>query len=245
MLAGPASGRRLVGDAGCRNEASRVTPAEEIDRTRPIASQVYDYLRRRIVDNRLSPGTMISEAELARSLEISRTPLRAALQQLAKEGLVVTRPQVGSVVAKLDAAQLEEAVFARTALETAVVRKLAETRADLSALAPVLALQAAAAEADDYATFFGHDEAFHATLATIAGVPGLWKLVQSVKGHVDRQRYTLMSSIGMRSRRAYDEHLAIVDRIAAGDADGAARAMADHVNSVLEVGMPGEEGRES
>ncbi|MEO1364661.1 MAG: winged helix-turn-helix domain-containing protein, partial [Pseudomonadota bacterium] len=62
--------------------------SKEIDHALPIAPQVYNYLRARIVDNRLSPGAKISEASLAERLNISRTPLRAALQQLASEGLV-------------------------------------------------------------------------------------------------------------------------------------------------------------
>jgi DNA-binding GntR family transcriptional regulator len=116
-----------------------------------------------------------------------------------------------------------------------VVEKLAGSAADLGALDRMLALQAAAAEIDDYATFFQHDEAFHAKLAELAGTPTIWKLVQSVKGHVDRQRYSMMAGIPMRSRRAYDEHLLISDRIRNGDVAGASKAMADHVASVLEL----------
>ena len=65
--------------------------SREIDHSFPIAPQVYSYLRARIVDNRLPPGAKISEASLADTLNISRTPLRAALQKLATEGLVNTR----------------------------------------------------------------------------------------------------------------------------------------------------------
>ncbi|MCV6585248.1 MAG: GntR family transcriptional regulator [Marinibacterium sp.] len=207
----------------------------EIDKTLPISRQVYDVLRRRIVDNTLPPGARLSEATLAQEFAISRTPLRAALQQLASEGLVTIRPQVGTVVAQLDHERLRQAVFVRTALECAVVERLATLHPDLSPLDPILARQAEAARIDDYATFFHHDEAFHAKLAALAGVPDSWPLVQSVKGHVDRQRYTLMSQIPMRSRRAFDEHLSIIARIRDGDAKGASQTMAAHVGSVLEL----------
>ena len=208
---------------------------EEIDRSRAIAPQVYDYLRARIVDNRLPPDMRISEGGLSCSLDISRTPLRAALQQLANEGLIQTRPQVGSVVAPLNETQLEEVVRIRIALEVEVVRRLAEKRAVLDALEPILATQKRAAELDDYATFFPQDEAFHAALAGIAGMPNAWRLAHSIKGHVDRQRYQMMSGIPMRSQRAYDEHLKVIEKICAGDGDGAAEAMRDHINSVLEL----------
>jgi DNA-binding GntR family transcriptional regulator len=116
-----------------------------------------------------------------------------------------------------------------------VVETLAGSAVDFRELDLILAQQAAAAEADDFATFFRHDESFHAKLAELAGTPTAWKLVQSVKGHVDRQRYSMMAGIPMRSRRAYDEHLLIMDRIRNGDVAGAAKAMADHVASVLEL----------
>ena len=206
-----------------------------LDLTKPIPPQLYEILRQRIVDNTLQPGERISEACLAQEFNVSRTPLRAALQQLATDGLVSVRPQVGTLVAGLDAGQLNEAVFIRAALECAVVETLAGSAVDFRELDLILAQQAAAAEADDFAIFFRHDESFHAKLAELAGTPTAWKLVQSVKGHVDRQRYSMMAGIPMRSRRAYDEHLLIMDRIRNGDVAGAAKAMADHVASVLEL----------
>ncbi len=211
----------------------------EIDRSLPIAPQVYNALRQRIVDNRLGPGAPISEAVLARRLDISRTPLRTALQQLAGEGLIVTRPQVGSVVATLDTGRLEEAVFMRGALEGAVVRRLAERGLDEGDLAAAFAAQKRAADADDYAAFFREDELFHARLAELAGVPNAWRMVHSVKGHVDRQRYKLMAGIPYRSMRAYRDHREIVRHILAGDGEGAAQAMHAHVRSVLEL-LPAE-----
>jgi len=206
-----------------------------LDLTKPIPPQLYGILRQRIVDNTLQPGERISEVCLAQEFDVSRTPLRAALQQLAADGLVSVRPQVGTLVASLDIGQLNEAVFIRAALECAVVEKLAGSPIDLGKLDLMLAQQAAAAETDDFATFFRLDESFHAKLAELAGTPTTWKLVQSVKGHVDRQRYSMMAGIPMRSRRAYDEHLLIIERIRNGDVAGASKAMADHVASVLEL----------
>ncbi len=225
------------------NSLKSITSAEfyelldpsEIDRNLPIAPQVYEILRQRIVDNRLPPGAPIGESTLALRLNISRTPLRAALQQLAKEGMIITRPQVGSVVAQLDAARMEEAVVVRAALEAAVVRRLAERGFDEQLMALSFAEQEIAAEDDDYAAFFGHDEKFHAKLAELAGLPNVWAAIQSVKGHVDRQRYKMMAGIPFRSKRAYRDHREIVRLILAGDADGAEQAMRAHVNSVLEM----------
>ena len=214
-------------------------PSSDIDHTASIAPQVYDYLRSRIVDNRLPPGARISEAPLASKLKISRTPLRVALQQLATEGLITTRPQGGSIVAEFDNAQLHEAVLIRGALEVAVVQRLAESKADLTSLESIMAVQERAAQLDDYATFFVQVEAFHAELARLADMPRAWKITHSIKGHVDRQRYTMMACIPKRSQRAFEEHLKIIKEIRSGSPSGAASARRDHVNSVLELDLQG------
>ncbi|GGB53690.1 GntR family transcriptional regulator [Roseibium aquae] len=205
----------------------------EIDRSAAIAPQLYRILRERIIDNRLPPGASVNESDVSRMCAVSRTPLRAAMQQLAAEGLIVTRPQVGSVVARVDEAQILEAVLIRAALEAAVVRRLCETGIDETLIAGNLAMQQRAAEADDYATFFKLDEGFHHMLSDMADMPRAWRLAQSVKAHVDRQRLALMSSIPGRSLAAFKNHMAILDRIRAGDALGAACEMDAHVRSVL------------
>lgn len=206
-----------------------------IDTSRQIAPQMYDVLRARIVDNRLPPGSIISESEIARLCAVSRSPMRSAIQRLAAEGLLTVRPQVGTIVAPLDEARLNEAVFVRAAIECAVVRRLAERRADLSELQPLLEKQKVAADRDDYMTFFRYDEAFHASLARVADVPNAWQTIQATKAHVDRQRLQLMSSVRGRSAAAFGEHLAVLAAIGQGQVDAAEAAMERHIHSVLET----------
>jgi DNA-binding GntR family transcriptional regulator len=206
-----------------------------IDRGLAIGPQIYAALRHRIVDGRLPGGTPIHENDIASLCLVSRTPLRSALQQLGNEGLIVTRPQVGSVVAPPDRSRLEEALFVRSAIEQQVVRRLATTGLDEASLEPVMERQAAAAEIDDYASFFDADEEFHALLARTADVPNAWQLVHSIKAHVDRERFLLLSSTPGRSRQAYSDHLRILDAIRSGDGERAACEMARHVASVLEA----------
>ncbi len=207
----------------------------QINRSQPIALQIYSALRQRIVDNRLPPGVSLSETVLSARLNVSRTPLRAALQRLANEGLIQTIPQVGSVVAPLETDRLEESVLMRSALEEATARRLAESGIGAAAFEEMLSAQERLAARDDYAGFFREDEAFHESLAQLAEMPNAWRIVHSIKGHVDRQRYRMMSAIPMRSMRAYDDHRKIVSCIIAGDGDGAALAMRAHIHSVLEL----------
>lgn len=206
-----------------------------IDRERSIGPQMYVQLRNRIINNQLPPGALLHENALAELCAVSRTPLRAALQRLANEGLILTRPQVGSVVAPRDEIRTREALFIRSAIEQQVAARLAESGYDEAALQPVLARQEAAANIDDYTSFFAADEEFHAMLASQAGVPNAWQLVQSVKAHVDRERLNLMSSIPGRSRRAFEEHMRVMKTIRQGDSEAARRLMREHIESVLEA----------
>lgn len=208
----------------------------KIEFSEPMSPQIYTVLRQAIIQNRIEPGTPIYESKFAEVLGVSRTPFRAALQQLAKEELVETRPQVGSVVTSIDKQKIFSAIFCRGAIETAVVKRLATLGATkLDRLSRVLAIQADCTSRDDYIAFFEVDEEFHRLLAEIAGVPDAWRLIVSSKTHVDRARLQLQSSIPGRAAKAYREHLLIVDAIRAGDAELAVELMHAHVNSVMDI----------
>ncbi len=208
----------------------------KIDFGLPMSPQIYSIIRLAIVQGRIPPKTPIYEAKFGEIIGVSRTPLRAALQQLAKEGLVETRPQVGSIVAPIDQRKILSSVFCRGALEIAVVRRLAGMRdIDLGRVNQILAVQAECTARDDYNSFFPADESFHALLAQLAGVPEAWQLVLSSKTHVDRARMQLQASIPGRAEIAYRQHLSIVEALKAHDEDRAAALMDEHVHSALDI----------
>src|ERR1700740_3776685 len=103
---------------------------EPIDRRRASRTttrvEVYDTLRASIVSLQRAPGQRLSEAELARDLGVSRTPVREAIIQLRADGLVEVMPQLGSFVSKISLRNVREAQFAREALECAAVRIAAQ-----------------------------------------------------------------------------------------------------------------------
>lgn len=222
--------------AGVENIYRQAVSGVKIDFSEQMSPQIYMALRQAIIQNRIPAGTPIYESKFAEVLGVSRTPFRAALQQLAKEELVETRPQVGSVVTSIDRQKIFSAIFCRSAIETAVVRRLATFDAsEMDRLSRVLAIQADCTSRDDYIGFFEVDEAFHALLAEIAGVPEAWRLIISSKTHVDRARLQLQSAIPGRAAKAYREHLQIVEAIKAGNAERAAELMHAHVTSVMDI----------
>ena len=86
------------------------------------AEFAYDTLKRRILDNQLPPGAMLSEVALAQKLNMSRTPIREALKMLMRDDLVEIRDGVGTFVKSATQKDIEDAYAVRQALEVLAAR---------------------------------------------------------------------------------------------------------------------------
>src|SRR6476620_2116321 len=140
-------------------------------RPRTTASaRVYSDLRAELVSLQRRPGNAISEAEIALSYGVSRTPVREAILKLSDEGLVEIFPQSGIFVARIPLAALPEAIIIRKALEETTARLAAEraTSSQILNLHSILERQREACAAADRESFHQADEAFHATIADVA-----------------------------------------------------------------------------
>lgn len=211
-------------------------PAAAIrERGTTAASQVYQQLRAEIVGLKRKPGDPISEKDLAQAHGVSRTPVREAMLKLAAERLVEVFPQSGTFVARIPLSDLPETMIIRSALEEASVRHAAEraTPEQAARLAAIVERQRRMTQAGDREGFHLADEDFHATLSDIAGLPGVWALIQQVKVQIDRYRRLTLPEPG-RMERVIEEHAAIVAAIAAHDPDGAARAIKHHLEKLRE-----------
>lgn len=208
----------------------------KLDRTRQAAPQVFEWLRASILSLQLAPGTALSRTKLAERFELSQTPVRDALLQLAQEGLVDIFPQHATLVSRIDIASATQAHFLRCAIELEVVRTLAlaapEDTAVLRAkLTAQIDLQAALAIADTE-EFINSDQAFHRLMYEAAGAPDLYELVRRRSGHLDRLRRLDLPSPG-KAERVVRDHRAIVAALAASDADAAQAAMRTHLSGTL------------
>lgn len=165
---------------------------------------------------------------------MSRTPVREAVLRLTDEGLVEVFPQSGTFVARIPYGDLPEAIVIRKALETSAVRMATErlTRSQQLSLASIIEQQREAAEAGDTEQFHLADEAFHSRIAQISGYPGIWRLVLQVKTQVDRFRQ-LTLLMPKRMFIVVADHEAVLDRMIAGDPEGAAAALGEHLDAVL------------
>ncbi|MGF1477810.1 MAG: GntR family transcriptional regulator [Geminicoccaceae bacterium] len=204
----------------------------QLDPARAIAPQLYRLLRERIIRNELPPGTRISETEIAARYAVSRQPVREAFIKLSGEGLMAIRPQRGTIVTRIDYAAVLDARFLREAIEADIVRVLASdpSPAVVADLRRQVSRQKDTGARFELA-FMQLDDAFHRALAEGIGKAGAWKLIEGLKSQMDRVRFLALKQFPVG--KLVEQHRALVDRIAAGDAPGAERAIRDHLREVL------------
>jgi len=209
------------------------------------AAAIEKDLRRAIIELELKPGARLSEQDIATRLGVSRQPVREALIRLANSRLIEIRPHRGTVVARISAKEMTEALFVRQSVEIAVVARAAQNFDpwQRKRIASLLLKQEEAAGKLDHAGFREHDEAFHIALATGAGVGIAWIAIADMKTHMDRVcNMTLQSEADMTRR--VREHRAIMAAVDAQDVGAAQSAMEVHLSSILDD-LPDLETRHS
>jgi DNA-binding GntR family transcriptional regulator len=207
------------------------------DDTLSLAERAYRRLRDSIVAGRLAAGSRVSERSLAAALGISAQPVREALRRLEGEGMVVTLPRRGTVVAEFGPEHLAEMGRIRAALE-GVAAALAAERADadqLQALQDQLRTMGVATEAGDTEALAEANERFHALLHEAAGSTFLQRSLASLRGFDRVGRLRVLNSAPQEPPRALREHQGLVAALRARDPELAEERMRAHVLRSLET----------
>jgi DNA-binding GntR family transcriptional regulator len=216
-------------------EASASGQGERLRRV-SVSQQIQESLRARIVSLELAPGQGLSRSEIAAHYGVSQTPVRDALMKLEEEGLLDIYPQSKTEVSRIDVDQARETQFLRLSLELEVTRRLAQKK-DPSATAAarrILGLQKEALADGDLGLFANLDRRFHASLCEAGGVGGLWALVASRSGHIDRLRNLNLPDPG-KPANILHYHGLILDTIESGDTAAAETAVRDHLSGTLDA----------
>lgn len=214
-------------------DLSAVLPINRSVRRR-MSDRVYDELVAAIRDLRVAPGALISETELSRQLNVSRTPLREAISRLADAGLVEVTPQVGTHVSLISLAEVEQATFIRESLESsAFERALANGPVAVRQLRRLITLQRSALDSANGELFFNADESIHEEIFRLAGFPRVWEVVKRSKVQLDRARRLILPEV-VRSELIFDEHVQLVDALEAGNLELGRQIVSTHSRRVLE-----------
>jgi DNA-binding GntR family transcriptional regulator len=189
-----------------------------------LRMQAYEALEHLIVTQVLVPGTSVTEEELARRTGIGRTPIREALQRLAREGLVSIRPRSAIVILEMTHSRQLQLLEARAALQEQTVR-LAARRADVEQRARMLQL----AQAVEDAAAIGDGELYlriardiHAALCDAARNEFLQRFMGSL--YVLSRQFSFTHLREVDFPHAAGTHAAILRAVAARDEQAAAEA---------------------
>jgi len=195
---------------------------------------VYDEIRNRITSNRLRPGVKLTHEELAGTLNVSRTPVREALERLHQEGFVSKLPLRGFYVAEIDEDEVRELFEMREALELYALRHAMARgikASDLKRLDLFTANYKKTLQQEDaMPERMSADREWHLTLASCAANQTLLRTLRSIF-----ERLALkFRSDGFpvsRSEEALREHEAMMDALRASDLATAEKLLAGHIQS--------------
>lgn len=203
-----------------------------------LTEHVYDQLRDDIINLRLKPGQKVSEEKLARKYEVSRAPIRDAVQKLLQEDLVLVKPQVGTIIMPISLARIRDVCEVRMLLEPYAAGVAADriSGSDLEALDrnfKQLELGDLDKKRSDQ-LLFDTDSLLHQTIWRICGNIEIYNVLHSYRGLVQR---TVLAKIDPTERVApsRDEILPIFDGLQNRDKAAARQAMHDHVSSILRL----------
>lgn len=203
------------------------------------ADEVYEKLKAMAIAFEFAPGVRINEVELARTLEVSRTPLREALNRLQSEGFFTRAAGKGFMARHFDAKEVYDIYEMRRILEGGAVRLACERASDeqLEELARFVRESREVPHDSDAMELLGLDEAFHERLALMTGNEEYRRCLININGRIRFFRWVDMQN----GRRHYtqNEHLAIVQALMRRDADEAARLTEAHItrrmDQIIEV----------
>lgn len=216
----------MVGTASATRPAPAVEPAEA---ARSQSEEAYLRIRDRIVRLDMPPGSVVNEGKLREELQIGRTPIREALQRLARENLVRSIPHRGTFVADINITDLARITEVRVVLEAHAARLAAEklAPADRAAIEHLLdVLQHGGIS--DQRHLMELDQQVHRLVYKGARNTFLEATLERYFTLSLRLWYLVLDS-GVRLRQAVEEHVELLQAVLAGDGDAAEDIMRRHV----------------
>lgn len=200
----------------------------------PLRVSVADIIRQAIINGTMRPGTPVVEMALAEQLNVSRAPVREAIQILEADGLIESEPYKGKRVKPLTLKSVEELYSLREQFEAFAIRRIVEKRTDVSELTTHSDAMFLAAESNDLAGLNVADEAFHRTLITLADHGLMLSLWDNLYLRI-RQIMALRNSANRDLRAVARNHPPIIAAIEKHDMILAISLISDHTRSASQI----------
>jgi DNA-binding GntR family transcriptional regulator len=194
-----------------------------------LSARAYAEIRNRIVRLELAPGDVLREESLQAELGIGRTPIREALQRLARDQFVSVIPRRGMLVTPIDVSELSLLFETRATMEPYAAR-LACMRGVADDWNEMQQVLAESADAPGDAALLDVDRRCHEIIWRAAGNRFLTDTLDVLYAQSDRVWHMYLADVA-DTRHAVDEHAGILAVLRAGDPDASATAVEAHVKS--------------
>jgi DNA-binding GntR family transcriptional regulator len=205
------------------------------------AAVIARQLRDAIMTGALPPGTQLGESELAARFQVSRGPLREAMQHLVSEGLLRSERHRGLFVIDLEPGDVYDIYAARSAIERAAMLR-ALRGGDRDRIADVLEQtvteMATAASEDDPTALSTADLKFHEALINASGSKRLVRMARTLLIET-RMCLTALQSTYQRVEERVEEHTKLIQALRDGDEDTALTLLEAHMEDAVQRLAPG------
>ena len=197
--------------------------------------QAYEFIKTQITNHTLKAGQYITDAKIAKELNISRTPVREAFHRLENESLLVYEARRGWKVYTLSLEDINEIFDIKEVVEGMAARRAAECQDERlrAELQNTFREMCEAAEANDTDTWIRADLQFHDIIFAMANNERACRIIKNLNDQWNRVRIGF-TTIQSRVDRSCDEHKAIMEGILSGDGEEAERQTHAHFNQVRE-----------
>ncbi|GAA1583123.1 GntR family transcriptional regulator [Kribbella hippodromi] len=198
-----------------------------------LRDSVANALRAAVISGELQPGEVYSAPTLGARFGVSATPVREAMLDLVREGLVISLRNKGFRVTEVSDADLDDVAAVRQLIEPPTVRAVVPVipAADHPRLRELAEDIVVAAEAGDLIAYIEADRVFHVTLLAYSGNQKLVDVVSDLRSQTRLLGLTPLVESG-RLVRSATEHHDLMDLVEAGDAEGAEQLMRRHIGHV-------------
>lgn len=217
------------------SDVSASLSGEEFTATRQTAHEyVRSVLRRAILNGELKGGSRLVQAELAATLEVSTTPVREALRDLATEGLVQFDPHRGAIVAELSSEDVHDIYEIRRVLEPLAMRQAVPKLSD-ALLGRLRKLHQDMIDEPQAPDWVDRNRVFHMAVYETAASPRLAAIIRTLQdASVMYIGASLIDSPSLRDEANHD-HAEILEALEQRDAEAAVKALNDHLRTSIDA----------
>ncbi|MDG4889762.1 GntR family transcriptional regulator [Mesorhizobium sp. WSM4887] len=219
-----------------KSDSAKISKIENVT----LRTEVADVLRNAIINGLFKPGTPIVEMALAEQLDVSRAPVREAIQLLENEGLIETLAYKGKRVKPLARKDVDELYSLREVLELFAARRIIEAGTDVSELRLHCDAMVEAANAQDLVALNAADEAFHRAIIRLSNHDLLLSQWNNVYLRV-RQVMALRNSANRDLGAVARNHPPIVDALEGRDLARVTELLSQHVRSAADLDLSSTE----